>query len=356
MMKKILLHTIKKETIGGTTTVISDIVNSYMKEKYLFKHLYQEEACGLNPFKAFLFVNKYRKKINRENADVIYVCGLLYSGFLLTIAAKLSNIKKIIVSVHGSEWDKKGQPLYRKLLFGYLIEPLTVYLADEVFTVCAKGLENTAIKRGGHGNIYGVIYNQIPQVKFEDYPEGVFRTSLNVPKDKILVAVVGRVVEDKGHRYIIDALQKLNDDRYIFVIVGDGPSLDNYRKECSDLLEKKRLFLLGIRNDVLQILRDCDIFLFATLRENHSKSLLEAVCMRCAVICTDVGGNPEIIDAGETGIMIPPKNSEAIIKSLRILGNRELRIKYSEEAFKRVSHRYSIDNTLGKLDKLFEEI
>lgn len=353
---KILLHNIKAEKIGGTTTVISEIKNSYLKSKHEFVDLVQDDACGFNPIKAIRFIDKYRTLINREHADIIYVCGLLYSGFLITLAAKLSNVKKIVVSIHGSEWDKHNQPLLRKLIFGWFIEPLTVYMATSVFTVCKKGLENTAIKRGGHGNIFGAIYNRIPDVDYENYNYGVFRNEIRCAKDKILIAVVGRVVEDKGHRYIIDAIKELNDDRFVFVIVGDGDFLENYKLELREFIDARRVHLLGIRNDVFQILKDCDIFLFATLHENHSKSLLEAIMMHCAVLCTDVGGNPEIIDSEETGIMIPSRNSEEIITGLKRLSNEELRNKLISKALKVVPERFSESNTFGVLDSLFTNI
>lgn len=111
--------------------------------------------------------------------------------------------------------------------------------------------------------------------------------------------------------------------------------------------------LLGVRNDVYRILKDSDIFLFATLHENHSKSLLEAVCMKCAALCTNVGGNPEIIEDGVSGILIPSKDSDAIINGLYKLTNIELRKKYTENALRINQERYSEQNTLGKLETLF---
>lgn len=350
---KVLLHTIKAEKIGGTTTVISEIKNSYLKEKFDFADIVQEEACGLNPFKAIRFVNKYRKLINQENADAIYICGLLYSGFLMTLAAKLSNVKKIILSVHGSEWDRKGNSILKLLLLGRVFEPLSVRMATYVFTVCKKALENPAVKHGDHGNVIGTIYNRMPDAKYDDYQYGVFREEIDCSNDKILVAIVGRVVEEKGHAYIIDAIKKLNDEKFVFVIIGDGNYLPIYRKELRKKVEDGSVQLLGIRKDVFQILRDCDIFLFATLHENHSKSMLEAVGMHCAVICTNVGGNPEIIDDEETGLMMPIRDSEAIIRNLQRLSDIQLREKLVKRALEVIPPRFSVENTFGKLEKLF---
>ena len=109
LKKKILMHVIKAEKIGGTTTVISEIKNSYLKNKFNFIDIVQEDACGFNPIKAVQFVRKYKRLINEQHADAIYICGLLYSGFLMTLAAKLSNVKTIILSIHGSNSQKEKE-------------------------------------------------------------------------------------------------------------------------------------------------------------------------------------------------------------------------------------------------------
>lgn len=352
LKKKILMHVINAEKIGGTTTVISEIKNSYLKERFNFVDVVQEDACGFNPFKAIKFVHKYKKLIDAQHADAIYICGLLYSGFLMTLAAKLSNIKTVILSIHGSEWDKKIS-FPRRALFCGILEPLTVFMADKVFTVCKHALGNVAIKRGGHGNVIGEIYNRMPDVDYDAYTYGDFRKEIECGDDKILVAVVGRVIYDKGHRFIIDAIKKLNDNRFVFVIVGDGDYLNTYSSELSDKIHDKYVHLLGVRNDVFRILKDTDIFLFATLHENHSKAMLEAVGMRCAIICTNVGGNPEIIDNEETGLIIPACDSDAIITSLNRLSNSNLRKQLVAKAAEVIPDKYSEIKTFGRLEKLF---
>lgn len=355
--KKILLHVIKSEKIGGTTTVISEIKNSDLNKSFEFKDIVQEESCGLNPIKAFKFINKYRRQINSQKADGIYICGLLYSGFLMTVASKLSNVKKIYLSVHGSEWDRNKISLLRKTIFCKIIEPLSVRLADKVFTVCKNGLKNPALKLGGHGNIIGEIYNRMPYIDYEKFQDSVgdFRNEINCSDDKIIVAVVGRVVYDKGHKFIIEAIKKFGDDQFIFVIVGDGDYLSEYHKELYQEIESSKVHILGSRNDVFRILNDSDIFLFASLHENHSKALLEAVSMRCAVICTNVGGNPEIIENEKTGIIIPAEDSESIVNALKELKNSDKRKYLIDNATNSIPDKFSYNNTFGKLKKIFDE-
>ena len=348
--KKILLHD-QRYSIGGPKVVLDGIRNSYLKEQFDFVTLEQTEACGFNPIKAIRFVNKYRKLINQEKADAIYICGLQYTGLLMTIASKLSNVKKVVLSVHGSDWDNPDGTL-RKWILMHLVEPLEIKLADSVFTVCEAAQKTIKPLRWCRHND-GVVYNTFPDVDYSKIPSGTIRKELGIGDDKIIVTSVGRVVKAKGHDYVIEAIKHISDDRFVFVVVGDGPYVDEYQKRCNEEIARGQVFLLGKRTDVYPILKDSDIFLFATLNENHSIALLEAVNMKCCALCTNIGGNPEIIENNESGILIPKCDSNAIIKSLHFLHNEKLRAIYAQKAYDSCREKFSITNTYGKLDVIF---
>lgn len=351
--KKIILHD-QQYTIGGPKGVLDGITNSYLSGKYCFVRLAQPETCGFNPFKAISFIRKYTKLINQEKADAIYICGLQYAGLLMTIAARLSNVKKVCLSVHGSEWDNPSHTL-RKWILMHIIEPIEVRLADSVFTVCEAAQRSIgALKYAKKGANAGVVYNTFPNFDFDAIESGRLRRELGLSGDKIIVTTVGRVVQAKGHQNIIEAIKLNVDDRFVYVIVGDGPYLDEYKRQCKDEIASGKVFLLGIRHDVKEILKDTDIFLFATYHENHSLALLEAVNMKCSVLVTNVGGNSEIIQHSTSGIVIPAKDSNAIVGGLFALSDKSLRDVYAENAYLFASEKFSIENTYGKLATIFE--
>ena len=352
--KKILLHDIQY-TNGGPKTVLNGIVNSYLGKKYEFVRIHQVGGCGFNPIKAIKFVLHYKKVIDAENADVFYVCGLQYTGLLMTLAGKLSNVKKVVLSVHGSDWDNPDGTL-RKWILMHIVEPLEVRLADSVFTVCEAAQRTIGClryARKGHND--GVVYNTFPNIEYDAVKPGKLRKELGISEDKIIVTSVGRVVKAKGHDYTIEAIKRISDPQFVFVVVGDGPFTEVYQEKCSDEIKEGRVHVLGSRSDVKEILKDSDIFLFTTLNENHSLALMEAVNMRCAAIATNVGGNPEIIQDNKTGILIPPRDNDAIVKALYKLQNPEMRMKYAQAAFDYCSSAFSIENTYGKLEKIFSE-
>lgn len=352
--KKILLHDIQY-TNGGPKTVLNGIVNSYLGEKYEFIRIHQTDGCGFNPIKAIKFVRHYKKLIDAEKADVFYVCGLQYTGLLMTLAGKLSNVKKVVLCVHGSDWDNPDGTL-RKWILMHIVEPLEVRLADSVFTVCEAAQRTIgALRHAKKGNNDGVVYNTFPNIDYDAVEPGKLREELGITKDKIVVTSVGRVVKAKGHDYAIEAINRISDPQFVFVVVGDGPYTDVYKEKCAEGIKEGRVHILGSRSDVKEILKDSDIFLFTTLNENHSLALMEAVNMRCAAIATNVGGNPEIIQDNKTGILIPSRDNDAIVKALYKLQNPEPRLKYTQAAYEYCSSAFSIENTYGKLDKILSE-
>ena len=349
-MKRIILHD-QGFTVGGPKAVLDGIENQ-IGNRYEFVRLLQKESCGFNPIKAIKFILDYRRKINSYNADAIYICGLEYSGLLMTLAAKLSNVKRVLLSVHGSYWDIKERS-FRISFVKYIIEPLEVLLVDKVFTVCEEAQRHIkALKFARKNCNAGVVYNMFPQDDYTLIPVGLFRSEYNISSDSIVVAIVGRVCKDKGHQYIIDAIKKFDDSRYVFAIVGSGDFMQEYERQCENEIRNKRVILTGARSDVNNILKDSDIFLFATLHENHSIALLEAVNMHCAAIVTNIGGNPEIIDDGKGGVLIPVKDSESIVDGLKKLDDPDVRKRYTDYSYAYAKDKFSFINTYGKLDAI----
>lgn len=350
--KKIILHD-QQFAIGGPKGVLDGIVNSYLGDKYEFIRLPQPESCGFNPIKAISFILKYRKKINQEHADAIYICGLQYIGLLMVIAARLSNVKKVCLSVHGSEWDYP-EKTFRKWILMHIVEPLEVRLSHSVFTVCDAAQRTIgSLKYAKEGRNDGVVYNTFPNFDYDAIEQGKLRCELGLSDDKIVVSTVGRVVKDKGHEDIIEAIKQNSDTRFVYVIVGDGPYVNEYKKQCISEIKDKKVFLLGVRNDVKEILKDTDIFLFATYHENHSLALLEAVNMKCAALVTNIGGNPEVIEHEVSGYIIPPMAPSIIVDGLLKLSDKALRTQYAEKAYSVAKEKFSIENTYGKLEQIF---
>jgi len=83
--------------------------------------------------------------------------------------------------------------------------------------------------------------------------------------------------------------------------------------------------LMGVRDDVPEILKACDLFVFPSHTEGMPNALLEAMAAGCAIVCTDVPGNRDLITDGETGLTVPARDSNALADAVvKLLGSRDL--------------------------------
>jgi glycosyltransferase involved in cell wall biosynthesis len=180
------------------------------------------------------------------------------------------------------------------------------------------------------------------------------RASIGIPPHAKLILSVGRLIEQKGHTFLLRALPLvLGEVPDVFVaIAGDGELREPLREEARRLGIANRVKLLGARHDVPNLLRSADVFVFPSLYEGQGLVLFETIFARLPIVASDVGGIPDAIEDGETGLLAQPGNPESLAKALiRMLRDGQLRKKVSDEAFRRYSNR-----TVGESAKRLAEV
>ena len=180
-----------------------------------------------------------------------------------------------------------------------------------------------------------------------------FRSGTRVLDGRI-VGNVARLAEQKGHRDLIAAaptvLERHSDVR--FVVVGEG----ELRSELEELARPlgDRFEFLGERVDVPDLLASFDVFAFPSLYEGLCLAVIEAQASGVPVVATPVGGIPENVVDGETGLLVPPRDSAALAAAIsRLLEDPD---GFAERAQRRVLERYSkqrmVDRTLALYDSM----
>lgn len=175
------------------------------------------------------------------------------------------------------------------------------------------------------------VLNGIPVDRFRWSAErrARARETLGVNADTVLIGAVGRLVGLKNHRLLIEQmpalLQRCPQAR--LVIIGGGPLQGELQALIDSLGLPGQVRLLGQRTDVADLTVGFDVFAMPSLTEGLSIALLEACATRLAVVATAVGGNPEIIRDGHTGLLVPPADGPALLAALQQLagdaGQRE---------------------------------
>ncbi|MFE4811463.1 glycosyltransferase family 4 protein [Peribacillus simplex] len=183
------------------------------------------------------------------------------------------------------------------------------------------------------------------------------KTEIQRPNDKKVIIYTGRLNEFKGVHHLIGALKELKKTRNDWVcwIVGDGPKeLELKTKSKAEGLENDVTFM-GRRDDVPYLLSISDIFVLPTLMENQPLSVIEAQISGKAVIASDVGGVPEIIEHGITGVLSPPGNEQMLTMHITYLLENEPYMKnLGFNAQKWGLEHWSPDKAVQKVLKVYE--
>jgi glycosyltransferase involved in cell wall biosynthesis len=170
------------------------------------------------------------------------------------------------------------------------------------------------------------------------------RDRLDLPPDARVVLTVGRLTEQKGHRFLLDAAPAIlaQEPRTYFLWVGDGPLAEALRKRARARGLEDRVRLLGQRSDVPELLAAADLFVLPSLFEGLPLAILEAMAANLPVVGTRVCGTREAIDDGVTGRLVQPGDVAALATAvLEVLTQPALAARWAVAGRARVEQEFS---------------
>ncbi len=182
------------------------------------------------------------------------------------------------------------------------------------------------------------------------------KPALVKPADKKVILYTGRLVELKGLNYLLEALKNLKAIRSDWVcwIVGSGEQEAALKNQAMALGLDQDVQFLGRRDDVPGLLTQSDIFVLPTLIENQPLSVIEAQIAGKAIIASNTGGIPEIIEHGVTGLLTPPKDVNMLTQNLNLLlDNEKYRKQLGSNARKWGLPHWSIEKSTRNLLKIY---
>jgi glycosyltransferase involved in cell wall biosynthesis len=181
------------------------------------------------------------------------------------------------------------------------------------------------------------------------------RSELGLASDDLVVTMATVLRRGKGHAVAASAVKALAGEfpKLRLVVLGDGPDRDEIAAELSPLGE--HLVMTGHRDDVLGVLDASDVLLHPTSIDALPTALMEAMAARLPVVATDVGGVPELVEDGVTGVLIPaPPRPEALAQELRVLlADPTKRAAMGVRARERFDSEYDAARWLDRLEPLY---
>lgn len=192
------------------------------------------------------------------------------------------------------------------------------------------------------------IHNGIPAVPANPAPRPERR--------QITFMTVGRLAAVKNHAMMLRAFQKLaaSNAEARLIIVGDGPERSALEGFVHDQDMENRVQFRGFLNNVDELLREADVFVLTSRYEGISIALLEAMRAGLPAIGTAVGGVPETLLDGKTGILVPPEDDEALLRAMkRLAGSKPLRHEMGRSGYDYFMREFSLANMLERYRQLY---
>lgn len=146
-------------------------------------------------------------------------------------------------------------------------------------------------------------------------------------------------------------------ERARLVIIGDGPLYTQAENELRQAGVEQLAWLPGARNDVAQLLRGFDAFVLPSLAEGISNTILEAMATGLPVVATNVGGNPDLLRNGETGLLVPRSDPDALAQALRTyIDDPTLAAQHGRAGRERVEREFSLEVMMRRYMAVYDDV
>lgn len=287
---------------------------------------------GLHWFlKSWRLIRKERVALIHAHEFSAIVCGW--------ILAKIAGVP-LVATVHGKNyfWEKWRRRIAYRLVsrYGNLIavsEDLKRFICDKV-GVAARQVQ--------------VIYNGVApaQIIAADETQAC-KAELEIVGRYPVLGVVGSLYPVKGHRFLISAMPELirRWPDAVLLVIGRGELEASLKAQVEQLGIAANVRFLGMRQDVPRLLSVLDVFVLPSLSEGLSLALLEAMASGKPVVATSVGGNPELVDQGQTGLLVPSEDAGSLADRLvELIQDFPLMQRFSVQGTTRAHERFSLEH------------
>lgn len=285
--------------------------------------------------------------LRQEERQIIQTYGLKVD--LITRFALWRSSARLVASIRGTE-NQRGR-------LGFLLEGLTspavsLYISN---TACAKSVFSR--RSGINPSRIAVIPNGIDAGAFEARSSQEdaerLRRKLGLVPDDLLAVTVANLLPAKGHEDIVEAVRCLcsanKAPNLKFAFCGADCLGSRLQLQVKGANLEDRIYFLGHRTDVPTVLRAADICISASHWEGMPNGILEAMAMGLPVIATRVGGVPEVIVDGESGILVEPKKPSGLAKALqRLASDAAQRCRLGATGYQRVRSEFTPDAMASK--------
>jgi len=301
--------------------------------------------------------------IAREKFDIVHTFTSK-AGFVGRVAAWMARVPVIVQSHQGHIFQSEGQipgvsPKQIKLFLW--LEKFAALITDRIITLTNLEIEQQVQIGVAKPDKFTAIYNAVDLKRFinVDVPILKKKKELGLSPECPVVGTVARLSSEKGHRYLLEAAAMVCEafPSVQFLLIGDGILRKDLEKQAIELGISENVVFLGLRKDVPEILPVIDLFVLPSLYEGFGIVLVEAMAAGKPVVATRVGGIPEVVVDGKTGILAPPKEPKRIAEAIiTLLQDKAQAQKMGQAGHKRAIEHFGLEAMMNKIHHLYEEL
>jgi glycosyltransferase involved in cell wall biosynthesis len=290
--------------------------------------------------------------VRAEQPDIIH-SFLPLANCVGMIVGRMLRISVLIASYRGVEQQRSR--------FWAWVDWLVVRLAQAT-TCCSDAVRKSVIEGfGGDTSKYITIYNGIDVERFRRVST-ITKSDLGLREGIATIGTVCRLDEPtKGLAVLLEGIAQLNQipdiPPFQLLLVGDGSSANDLRRLSEELALNEIVVFAGLRCDVEQILPLLDLFVLPSLSEGFGIALVEAMAAGCPVVATAVGGIPEVVQTGRTGVLVPAGDSKALTEALAdLLKDRSKARVFGRDGQRWVGTQFAVSTMVQHHENLYERL
>jgi starch synthase (maltosyl-transferring) len=270
--------------------------------------------------------------------------------------ARLAGVPCVVETTHGPEsWRRswwKRSCLVDRAVEGFVTLNISVSEANRRYLQRTKGYPSRKLRVVPNGrDLSG--YSDVPQEKVLQ-----LRAGLGLSADDRAAVVVGRLEEQKGHRYLLEALPEVVSvwPNFKVVVVGEGSLRSQLQAQCARLHLEQQVIFAGQRSDVNPFYSLAEFVILPSLYEGMPLVAIEAGAAGRALIATAVDGTVEVLEPEKTGLLVPKESPEHLAAAISdLLAHRRKTAAMGREARKRIEMLFSLERQIAETTRLFEE-
>lgn len=235
------------------------------------------------------------------------------------------------------------------------------FMPANLMVACSDGVRQHILAQGVAPERIITIYNGIDAQRLAGLPETVqVRESLGIAPDTPMIVCIAHLAEKKGQASLIRGVARLK-NKYPALrcyLAGIGENLAALQQLAASLGVAQQVSLLGFRNDAVALMKAADLVILPSLgKEGLPLVLLEAALLGKAAICSNIPGNNEVVVVGETGLLFPPGDDQALADSIeQLLDNRPLRLEMGVMAQQRAETLFTISAMAERMETTYRQV